>query len=158
MTNSGGVSVEFVIVARARGGRLPGRLDAKAEENCNGHTGGTRSLVPPKAGLPFLAVTISLDETVSAVPFPTLMAADAHNYYQAQEWAKKTKGNTVPLTMSMSEVPVAWSVHRRERRRGGREVEERVRWINRRLVSRTKAQFRQIAALSISTLKFDDDS
>jgi hypothetical protein len=52
--------------------------------------------VPPKAGLPFLAVTISLDGTVSAVPFPTLMAADAHNHYQAQEWAKKHQGEHGP--------------------------------------------------------------
>jgi hypothetical protein len=44
--------------------------------------------VPPKAGLPFLAVTISLDGIVSAIPFSTLIAAEAHNHYHAQE-AKK---------------------------------------------------------------------
>jgi len=48
--------------------------------------------VPPKAGLPFLAVMISLDGTVSAVPFPTLIAAEAHNHYHAQELAKKHRG------------------------------------------------------------------
>jgi len=48
--------------------------------------------VPPKAGLPFLAVMISLDGTVSAVPFPTLIAAEAHNHYHAQEFAKKHQG------------------------------------------------------------------
>jgi hypothetical protein len=46
---------------------------------------------PPKVGLPFLAVTISLDGTVSAIPFSTLMAAEAHNNYRAQE-AKKHQG------------------------------------------------------------------
>jgi len=48
--------------------------------------------VPPKAGLPFLAVTISHDGTVSAVPFQTLIAAEAHNNYRAQELAKKLQG------------------------------------------------------------------
>jgi hypothetical protein len=48
--------------------------------------------VPPKAGLPFLAVTISHDGTVSAVPFHTLIAAEAHNNYRAQELAKKLQG------------------------------------------------------------------
>ena len=47
--------------------------------------------VPPKAGLPFLAVTISHDGTVSAIPFHTLIAAEAHNNYRAQE-AKKHQG------------------------------------------------------------------
>jgi hypothetical protein len=47
--------------------------------------------VPPKAGLPFLAVTISHDGTVSALPFHTLIAAEAHNNYRAQE-AKKHQG------------------------------------------------------------------
>jgi hypothetical protein len=32
---------------------------------------------------------ISLDGTVSAVPFPTLIAAEPHNHYHAQELAKK---------------------------------------------------------------------
>jgi len=48
--------------------------------------------VPPKAGLPFLAVTISHDGTVSAVPFHTLIAAEAQNNYRAQELAKKLQG------------------------------------------------------------------
>jgi len=52
--------------------------------------------VPPKAGLPFLAVTISLDGTVSAIPFSTLIAAEAHNHYQAQELAKKPQGEHGP--------------------------------------------------------------
>ena len=52
--------------------------------------------VPPKAGLPFLAVTISLDGTVSAVPFPTLIAAEAHNHFHAQELAKKHQGEHGP--------------------------------------------------------------
>ncbi len=52
--------------------------------------------VPPKAGLPFLAVTISLDGTVSAIPFSTLIAAEAHNHYQAQELAKKHQGEHSP--------------------------------------------------------------
>jgi hypothetical protein len=49
--------------------------------------------VPPKAELPFLAVTISHDGTVSAVPFHTLIAAEAHNNYRAQE-AKKHQGES----------------------------------------------------------------
>ena len=43
---------------------------------------------PQKVGLPFLAVTISLDGTVSAIPFSTLIAAEAHNHYHAQESKK----------------------------------------------------------------------
>ncbi len=37
---------------------------------------------------------MSLDPngTVSAVPFPTLIAAEAHNHYHAQELAKKHQG------------------------------------------------------------------
>jgi hypothetical protein len=52
--------------------------------------------VPPKVGLPFLAVTISLDGTVSAVPFPTLIAAEGHNHYHAQELAKRHQGEHSP--------------------------------------------------------------
>jgi hypothetical protein len=48
--------------------------------------------LPPKAGLPFLAVTISLDGTVSAIPFSTLIAAEAHNHFHAQELAKHHQG------------------------------------------------------------------
>jgi hypothetical protein len=52
--------------------------------------------VPPKAGLPFLAVTISLDGTVSAIPFSTLIAAEAHNNFNAQELAKHHHGEPHP--------------------------------------------------------------
>jgi hypothetical protein len=44
---------------------------------------------PPRAGLPFLAVMISLDGSVSTVPYPTLAEAEAHNQHHAQELAKK---------------------------------------------------------------------
>ena len=49
-------------------------------------------------------------------------------------------------------------VVRQEWRRGGCEVEEGRARIAAKLISGTKAQFRQIAALPISTLKFDVDS
>jgi hypothetical protein len=48
--------------------------------------------VPPQPGLPFLAVMVSLDGSVSAVPYPTLAEAEAHNQHHAQELAKKLQG------------------------------------------------------------------
>jgi hypothetical protein len=75
----------------SRRGNLPGRLDAKQRGIAMDTQVTFAVYVPPKAGLPFLAVTISHDGTVSALPFHTLIAAEAHNNYRAQE-AKKHQG------------------------------------------------------------------
>jgi hypothetical protein len=79
---------------RSRGVNLPGRLGAKHRGIAMDSQVISAVYVPPKAGLPFLAVTISHDGTVLAVPFHTLIAAEAHNNYRAQELAKKHQGES----------------------------------------------------------------
>lgn len=49
---------------------------------------------PPRADLPFLAVTIAANGLVSAVPYATSEEADAHNRRVADELAKSTPKRT----------------------------------------------------------------
>jgi len=44
---------------------------------------------PPTAGLPYLAVMIDPDGSVSAAAYPTLVEAEAHNNVRAQQLAAR---------------------------------------------------------------------
>ena len=99
-----------------------------------------------------------------------LLCAAIHRHLPRRRMVERANGRTAGLLylrleadgrpierrgVSRSVSTYGRRVQRRERRWGGREAEEGRKGIGAKLVSRTKAQFRQIPALPISTPKFD---